>query len=276
MAERIYATGGDASIIDLRDFSFIPTKANKKGGERYQPEDIEDQHSVGICTAISLTQNARKVYGVDFSDDFQYLLQKLEIDGNWNEGSSARSALKVGVKFGFLPQSEWKHTTIEDRKKGYNYYIKKLQSVSREEIERLKTIAAKTKLAGYANVPVDRDKIAQAIDESKAGVIARFVIGNEWYRQPIEPLRPPKNPISGHIVTICNYDGNSFRIPNTWGADWADKGTAYFSLLTYQPTEVWIPYYQEMPVVIDNQREQLLTVIALLKKLVSLLTLKKG
>lgn len=256
--EQIYATGAEPSSVDDRDFIYIPDKANIKGGERYQTHDIEDQHRVGICTAISLTQNARKATKQAFSADFQYLLQKKFHDKNWNEGSSARSALHIAKTYGFLPLYEWTHTTLADRKLSYAKYIAKLQAVSDAEIERLLKIAANHKiLAGYAQVPIDRDLLANAIDESKAGLITRFVVGREWFTAPVEPLRKAAVPISGHLITISNYDGNSYRVANTWGDDWADNGTAYSSLLTYQPTEAWIPYYNVLPAPIVEQKKKL-------------------
>ncbi len=254
----MYGTGAEPSVIDERDFIYIPDKANKKGGERYKAQDIEDQHRVGICTAISLTQNARKATGVAFSADFQYLMQKKFYDKNWNEGSSDRSALHTAKTYGFLPQNEWTHTDMSDRKGSYAKYVAKLQKVSDAEIERLIAIAAKYKLlAGYASVPVDRDLIANAIDESKAGLITRFVVGREWYTAPVEPLRKAVAPISGHLITMCNYGGNSYRVANTWGSDWADSGTAYSSFLTYTPTEAWIPYYNVLPAPIQEQKKKL-------------------
>lgn len=276
--ENVYATGAEPSAVDIRDFTYKPDKANIKGGSRYQPEDIQDQHRVGICTAISLTQNAKKALGIEFSADFQYLLQKKFYDKNWNEGSSARSALHIAKTYGMLPQNEWTHTMESDRKLSYARYIQKLQSVSDAEIERLIKIASVNKLAGYAQVPIDRDVLANAIDESAAGLIVRFVVGKEWYTAPIEPLRKPVSVISGHLITICNYDGMSYRVANTWGDDWADKGTAYSNLMTYQPTEAWIPYYTKLPDPIQEQKEQLKALqgqlLALLQKLVALLGLK--
>lgn len=284
MEPRIYATGAEPSLVDLRDFQYQPDRsalaAPRTGGERYKPEDIEDQHRVGICTAISLTQNARKALGVRFNADFQYLLQKKYYDKSWNEGSSARSALHIAYTFGMLPEVEWTHTTEADRKLSYSKYIKKLQAVPEAEIQRLLAIAKSYKLAGYAAVPVDRDKLAMAVDESRAGLIVRFVVGREWYTAPIEPLRKAQNPISGHLITYCNYDGMSYRLANSWGDDWADKGTAYGHLTTNPPTEAWIPYYNELPPVINDQKEKLESLygelLSLLQKLVSLLQIKKG
>ena len=277
--EQIYATGAEPSPVDIRDFTYKPDKANKKGRTRYRAEDIEDQHRVGICTAISLTQNAKVATKIEYSADFQYLLQKKFYDKSWNEGSSARAALHVATTYGLLPKVEWTHTQEVDRKLSYSKYIAKLQKVSDKEIERLLAIAANYKLAGYASVPIDRDLLASAVDESESGLIARFVIGKEWYTAPVEPLRPSVAPISGHLVTYTNYDGMSYRIANTWGSDWADLGTAYSLLTKYKPTEAWMPYYKKLPDPIEEQKQQLESlqgqILTLLQKLVALLKLKK-
>jgi len=278
---RKYATGGLASTIDLRDFAFEPTGAKRTGGERYKEEDINpSQKRVGICTSASLVQNVRKATGKDFSAEFQYLIQKKFYDGNWIEGSSNRSALTVAKKYGFLPVEEWKATTLADRQLNYSDWIKKLQNISEKEMNRMLAIAEKNKvLTGYASVPIDRDLLALAIDESKSGLLVRFVIDNQWYREPIEPLRRPVNALSGHIVTISNYDGMSYRIANSWGKDWCDKGTAYGLLTQYQPTEAWIPYYEDTPEYIAKKQEELKSLqwqaIGLLQKLLNLLQLKK-
>jgi len=276
--ENIYATGAEESPLDLRTFTYEPDTARIKGGQRYQPKDIEDQHKVGICTSISVTQNAKKALGTEFSADFQYLMQKKFYDKNWNEGSSAFHSLKAAAEIGLLPASEWKHTTESDRKLGYEKYIKKLQAVSEKEIERLKAIAANYKISGYAKVPVDRDMLANAIDESRAGIICRYVLGKEWWTKPIEPIQKAQKPISGHLVTVSNYDGNSFRIANSWGIDWADKGTGYHLLTQYQPTEAWIIYYKDLPYNVEIKKLELESlngqILTLLQQVVKLLQLK--
>ncbi len=257
----IYSTGANKSKYDVRTFSYIPTKANVKGGTRYLPEDIGHQHKVGICTAISLTQNASKALGVKFNADFQYLLQKKFIDGDWNEGSAILSALKVGYNYGFLPESSWTFTTEEDRNLSYDKYIKKLKAISDEDINKLLEISKQYKLSAYAQVPINRDLLANAIDESTAGILCRFEVGTEWFTEPIEPLRAPKSILSGHAVTESNYNGDSGRIANSWGKDWADKGTAYFLIGDYAPTEAWIPYYGELPKEIESKKDSRATII---------------
>lgn len=275
MAIKKYATGAEKSPYDIRTFSYKPDKANIKGGTRYNPEDIEDQSKVGICTSISLTQQARKATGIKYSADFQYLLQKKYNDGNWEEGSSISSALKIASKYGLLPEDKWTFTTQRDRDLGYTKYIAKLKKITDKQIEELLDIAKDYKIAGYASVPVNRDMLANAIDESEAGLLIRFVIGSEWWTAPIEPLRFPKAPISGHAITETNYDGNSFRIANSWGSDWADKGTAYHILQDYAPTEAWIVHYKETPPYIDDQKARRAGIIGkimdLLQQIIKLL-----
>lgn len=294
MKTQIYSFGAEPSPLDVRDFKYMPDMATLaaplKGGTRYNPEDIEDQHRVGICTAISLTQNARKALGIKFSADFQYLIQKKYIDKNWTEGSSARSSLSAAkgkddahgnfLWGGLLPAEHWTFTTEEDRKLPYSKYIAKLKAVPETELKKLFEISKNYRLAGYAQVEVKRDVIAKAIDESRAGLIVRFVVGREWYTAPIQPLRRALEPISGHLITESNYDGNSGRVANTWGTDWADKGTAFFSMLTNPPTEAWIPYYNDLPLPdpIQKQKEELETLkgelLKLIQKIVKMLNLK--
>lgn len=247
----MYSTGANPSPRDVRTFTYTPSVIVQIGGKRYLSEDIENQWYEGICTAISLTQNARKATGIKYSADFQYLMQKL-MEGNWDEGSSIFTAMKVGKNIGFLPASFWTFSTEADRKLPYHEYIKKLQQAL-PALETLKAVASLNRLAAYAKVPVDRDSMAHAIAESAAGVLCRYDVGKEWWSAPIEPLRAPKLVISGHAVTECNFVGDSSRIANTWGPEWADKGTAYRLWSMYKPTEAWIPYYKTVPPDIQKQ-----------------------
>jgi len=260
-----YSAGAEKSKKDLRDFSYVPDKANWTGGARYKATDIEDQSKVGICTAISMTMNARKATGTKYSADFQYLLQKKYVDGNWDEGSSIRSALQVATKYGLLPEKLFKYKI--SRKQSYLKYIKQLQAIPEADIKKL--LAKCIKIKGYASVPVDRDMMANAIDESEAGLLTRFALGSEWWTEPIQPLRKPQVFISGHAVTTSNYSGGSMRIANSWGDDWADKGTAYHMFKDYAPTEAWIAYYNTETKSLKKQISKKKGVVAKIKKFIN-------
>ena len=197
--------------------------------------------------------------------------------------------MKVARNIGFLPVEHWTFTKQEDRDLPYHIYIEKLKSVPESEIDRLKKLAEPYKIRAYASVPTNRDAMANAIVESKAGILARFTLGDEWWtdkwgnttwvREFIEPLRPHKVPMSGHAVTESNFDGGSFRVANTWSSEWADGGTAYHFLSQVRPTECWTMFFSEIPKEIEDQLATIETlqwkVLTLLQKLLSMLQRSK-
>ncbi len=218
-----------------------------KGGYEYLPENIEHQHTVGICTAISLIQNREKANGKKYSPDFQYLLQKKFIDKNWTEGSSVFSALQVAKKYGFLPLELWTHTTEQDRYLPYSEYIAKLQAISIEEVQRLISLCT-DKIAGYRQEDeTDPQLIAKAIIESDSGVLCRYGCQDYWWTpswlpQDIDPLRW-KPETSGHAVGLHAFDFTEtlkFKMNNTWGTLWDWSGCANIIHSLYPPTEVWM------------------------------------
>lgn len=54
--------GAHKSPLDFRTFKHDVTLGAPvtQGGVTYNPEDILHQHTVGVCTSISLIQNAQK------------------------------------------------------------------------------------------------------------------------------------------------------------------------------------------------------------------------
>lgn len=218
-----------------------------KGGVHYNETDIEHQHKVGICTAISLTQNRAKANGKKYSADFQYLLQKKLYDLAWYEGSSIFHALKVGKNIGFLPLELWTHTTENDRLLPYDVYVAKLQAIPDTEIERLKLLCV-DKIKGYASVDVNNPQaIAKAIDDSEAGILCRYECGDTWWMpswnpSDINPLRKPTPATSGHAIGMTEFDyssANMQKLANTWGTLWNLKGNADINWSNYAMTEAW-------------------------------------
>ena len=250
--------GADHSTKDIRTFVH-PTTAVPitTGGYHYPPENINHQHAVGICTAIALTQNAQKVFGKKYSADFQYLLQKKYMDGNWNEGSAIMSALKVGKLYGFLPQEYFPYATEADRTLPYALYIAKLQAVPDSVILHLLTLCT-DKIAAYSSVPVSQETLGHAIISSEGGILCRLEVGSEWWTPSwqtadINPLKAPVNPVSGHAIGFTWFNVNDFEICNTWGTQWNKQGCGDVMLDNYQPTEAWIPYYNHVPAPIVEQ-----------------------
>lgn len=276
----------DKRTIKHNDLSFAALP-NMKGGYDYAPLEITNQHKVGICTAISLIQNANKSLDKKFSADFQYLLQKKFIDKNWEEGSSVFSAMKVGKNFGFLLESDFPYITEDDRELNYGAYITKLKAVSSSEITRLLTLC-RYKLSGYAQVDIDPASISKAINSSKAGIICRYNANSDWYTaldgtiswetSDINPLRNSHKGESGHAIIWSKYDFStnlSITLANTWSMAWNRGGLGDTSFNTYPPTEVWVPYYnlteEQQQEIKDQIQSVQLTLIDKLKQLIDIL-----
>ncbi len=288
-----FGTGGfkssdDSRTIrheDMQTMSGIPLIT---GGYDYAPSDIEMQAKVGICTAISLTQNAAKVLGKKFSADFQYLMQKKMYDGNWYEGSSILIALKVGVKYGFLSAELWTATTDADRELPYQQYIAKLQAIPDIEIQRLISLCT-DKLTGYASVDVSNaQSIAKGITDSQAGILCLYSVGTEWYTaqdgriswaaSDINPIRPPHPITSGHAITASKFNFATVLDiihPNTWSTAWCEQGLCDILWEEYKMVEAWIPYYhltaEQTQELKDKLYESQTTLISLLKSYVQIL-----
>jgi peptidoglycan hydrolase-like protein with peptidoglycan-binding domain len=223
------------------------------GGIVYNPQDIENQANVGICTAISFVQNREKANNKKYSAEFQYLLQKKYFDLNWEEGSSILNALKVGMKYGLLPANLWTFTTLSDRDLPYSSYIAKLQAITDTQIQSLLTQCV-DKIPGYASVNVsDPQAIARAINESQAGILCMYEVGQEWYTSvsgvtswapfDIDPLRPPKTIEDGHAINMSQFNyttANNQILANTWSPNWDKQGCADICWDNYKPIEAWI------------------------------------
>lgn len=251
-----FGLGAHESSIDNRTWQHpvdLATPLPLTGGYQYSPQDIEHQHTVGICTAISLIQNAEKALNKKYSPEFQYLLQKKYIDGNWIEGSSIFSALKVGKTYGFLPLELFTYASEDDRNLPYSEYIAKLQAIPDVEITRLIGLCI-NKLSGYAQLPTDGQSIARGILDSKAGILTRYSIDSHWWSpswlsRDIDPLEAPTENPSGHAIGTSYFDfttNQTLEHPNTWGTVWNFKGKGHTIHNKYSCTEAWIPYYDSI------------------------------
>lgn len=250
-----FGIGAHESPRDYRTISHDTAKALPlpvSGGHDYLPEDILNQHRVGICTAISLVQIAEKSIGKKFSPDFQYLLQKKYYDLNWDEGSAIFNALKVGKNYGFLPLEQFTYITEHDRLLSYNDYIAKLQAIPDTEIQRLLTLCT-DKLTGYAQIDISvPENVQKAILDSSAGILFRVEVSSNWWTPSwvpadINPLRVGPS-VGGHAIGNIKYNGTDFRLANTWGTGWCDAGQADMIWDTYRPTEAWVPYFTIIPI----------------------------
>lgn len=258
-----FGTGAEESPLDERTYQYrdfaIGGLPKMSGGFVMPAENVLHQHNVGICTAISLVQNRGKVFNKKYSADFQYLLQKKFIDGGWWEGSSIFSALKVGKKYGFLPEKSWTHTNENDRYLDYSVYIKKLQAIPDDEVTRLLGLC-ENKISTYAQLnETDAVELAHAIEKSPAGILCRYGCQKNWWTAKdgrvswdaadIDPLRNGRE-TSGHAIMMTQFDYTQEKamqlLANTWGTSWATNGSCHIDWNNYPMTEAWV-IFEETP-----------------------------
>lgn len=202
------------------------------------------QGEIGICTGAALTVAIMeylywKKTGkyTKLSVAFLYMVTKLKIDVNFQEGSSLRSALKAAYKYGVCTEQ----TFPTDINMTHDQFLK--QIIPKEAW----TEALNYTIGGYISIPVDESLIAAAI--WKYGPLyARMEVGDTWFtpswlEKDISPLTRAKKIISGHAIALTAYDlskpEKAMWLKNSWGEDWFRKGSGLFNFRDYKPTEVW-------------------------------------
>lgn len=206
--------------------------------------DVFYQSKIGICTGAALVvaimeylylQKTGKY--VKLSVAFLYIVTKLYIEKNFNEGAALRSALKAAFKYGVCKESVFP-TNVE---------VTHAQFLSQTISAKAWTDALNYTIGGYVAIPVEESLIAAAM--YKYGPLyARMDVGPEWYtpswnEKDISPLKKPRVIISGHAVALTSYDLSIEEKPiwlrNSWSDRWFKKGNGMFNFRDYKPTEVW-------------------------------------
>ncbi len=194
------------------------------------------------CVSHSVADNLKLYWfrktgkWIDFSPRFLDILAK-RFDGQDRAtgGTYPRLVFKLAVQYGCATTATLPNDTslsvLEYRDD------KKLTAAVFAE-------AAKYKIPGYVSVPLDFQSTRQAIYLYGA-ISSLFQIGSEfwlpsWADKDIDPLRPPKQIVSGHQLTPYGWDDATYnRLQNEWSSAWADGGRAKYS------PKAWAPYLIE-------------------------------
>lgn len=209
-----------------------------------------NQRQIGICTAISVCTVLQKMYGIQFSPQFLYVMGKKLIDKNMNEGSSIRTMLQTAYTIGCLPLAD---NTQDDTHKSYSDYVN--IDFTEEQIAK----ASQYKLT-YAKARLDPVGFATDLHNSKYGLLVRVAVGDNFYRpswrkSDLELLRKPNPVTSGHAILVKKYSGldenQRNTMHNTWGGKdnpttdsgivWCDDGDIDYIYATQKDfiTEAW-------------------------------------
>lgn len=168
---------------------------------------------------------------------------------NWKgDGTYLRMAMKVLQKHGAILESHFESDV----------------SLSKEEFKDWKKIptyaydsALKYRTKTYASVPIEWDRIKQAIYQNKV-VLGGVQGDNEGWKNA--HVKIPKNVEWGHAIMFYGYDENYIYFRNSWGEKWGDKGIGFFDKL-------YLPYLMNPWTAVDMPYEEA-------KKLMRLIRLK--
>ncbi|MGI6150353.1 MAG: C1 family peptidase [Christensenellales bacterium] len=209
---RFFATGALQSPPDPRDFRLAAAAIRelpKKHMQEMPP--VIDQGKVGNCVAQACCYASKAANGPDFDPNWVYGRRK-ETDYQ-GPGWYLRLALKTLLKEGNVPWTGQEPLEVEDVQK----YVKKHEA-------RLLALARDYKIEHYA-------RLASA-NEIKTALLAGMRV---VFSAPITSFEPDQeglfrctiNEHGGHAMSVWGYDGELFRVQNSWGRDWGQSGRCW-------------------------------------------------
>lgn len=251
--------GWKPDLPDHRDFTFAQaggpsTKVTKLPSVCEIPttlfSPIEDQRSLGSCTAnaaaalIEYMQRKAKGTHIDVSRLFLYKVTRKLMGEVGDTGAYLRDTMKAMRIFGALPEEYWPYeiTTYETEPTAYHY-----------------AIASNFKSVSYFRVDQTGLSASDLMQEIKSRIFKKIPLmfgftcfssiniaidGNIPFPTAKERV------VGGHAVALVGYNDEkkAFKIRNSWGESWGDKGYGY---LPYEylnqglMTDIWGVLKQE-------------------------------
>lgn len=223
--------GYKRDLPDFRDLGMARlTRAKKTNPSKIDLEKlcgpVKDQGDLGSCTAFAGCGMREFLWRRDsksksrppiFSPMFLYYKER-ELDGNISEdaGSYGRTSVQVMQKIGVCLES-----TDPYEPKNFR------SEPTPEEVAE----ALKYRAGGYHRLA--------GVDDMKSCLASKyvFVVGftvyesfetGSWTTMPIP--KHGEQILGGHEVLFIGYDDskNAFKVRNSWGNDWAEKGNFWF------------------------------------------------
>lgn len=247
-------TGSIASPVDYRDliaraalmpapfaFADLPETMHTDLGT------LLDQNKIPACVAHDVVYLIRRYWynktghWIRFSPRFLDTLAK-RFDGLdiGSDGTYPRLVLKLAMLYGCATEATLPNDTTLPTE------LYRADMLLTDEVF---AEAAQYKIPGFVNVGTDPVSTRNAVYLYEA-VSSLFKIGNDlftpsWFTKDIDPLRPPKNIISGHQLAVIGWEGDLNRGRNEWGIEWNIDGEFH-----YDP-DAWHPYITEQWAIAD-------------------------
>jgi C1A family cysteine protease len=181
---------------------------------------VYDQGDIGSCSSNVICNQIMSLK--DYSDNeypsrlFQYYNSRL-ITGNeaFDEGSTYRDAYKALSKFGFIDENLFPYNTSK--------YTEKPPQEAYDK-------ANKSLVKKYQSLIPSLYSIQYAINQNLPVAIGCLIYENFKDLDENFVVQSPKGQIlGGHAMIIRAYDNETklFKIHNSWGVGWGDKGCCY-------------------------------------------------
>lgn len=143
---------------------------------------------------------------------------------DWNVGTYMRTAFRLLNSLGFCRERHWLHSQPHDKRPAVN-----AQRLSIDQRDR------GTGRVIYERLNGDGPALLEGIKRAVAAglpVVIGVDVSDTFARGDFDAdasVGPPRDSdvVGGHALVVCGYDGDSFRVRNSWGEDWADGGMAW-------------------------------------------------
>ena len=233
--------------IDRRDFALgavfdLPKLSDIPEVFALAPKfPVKHQRTSDFCSAFTAASMAEYQDDVEFEPSYNFAKSK-EISGDINEwGQDMRSAMKAGVKFGFLP----KNKSPESLSSKSVEFLRDPKNWDRE-LDSIAAIYKKSSFFVIEGQYNSYDNIRAAIYRFKKErqVVA---IGLKW-AWPLSDtfLEEPENKGYGHMLYAYGWNGDYLLARNSYGSGVGDVGT---HLIHKDVINHWIPFYGSMMMV---------------------------
>lgn len=212
--------------------------------------EVLDQQGLGSCVAQAALQairmRDRAVLGPTSvpplgSRLFAYYTSRAVHHATaYDTGTNYRSMFGAIAKLGVPPEDAWPY--VDSARPGAPFSLMPPADAFRRAYDARRLIEYRRIYdEGYARVAAVRAAIAHGHPVCFGLDVTQGFIDEEFdATHPLDPL--DESPVGGHAMLIVGYQGDAFRVLNSWGPRWADGGTCLISaeLLVEQARDLWI------------------------------------
>ena len=205
--------------------------ASKASLVQYAPS-VLDQGRLNSCVAHAVASVVYICHGLRGDPDpdlcsilfLWNLTRATEGTGTLNSGTSIRDCLKVLNDYGFCKEEAFPYDDRIDNT-GAAFKVPPLSAIRQAFDQRVKFGTRRP--AAYARL-YNADQIKTALTANFPVILGLGVdIDFQAGRKTVVD-KPMKND-GGHCMTVIGFEGDLFRVRNSWGKSWGDDGDCYFT-----------------------------------------------